>query len=302
MPGEGAGHVGPPLAGPQADLGVCLSNAHEAACQCWPGENGEQLRGLVEASGALARAVEGDRDGDVEGVRFAEGAHAGRHQTGERGYATVLQPVDQFPGRAFHVVGAGEPVEGLAGEAARAIQATVPSGRAVWAPGARRRWRQRGVAGVAEECAERSATHAPRWVEQVEGEAAEGCEGHWGVFEAAEGMRASPPICGRGPTLPVAALTDTIEGMEVTVLLFASLAEKAGWRKRAYELREGDTVASVRDRLVAEHPQLAMAVPSLLYAINEDYVREYDPVPAGATLALIPPVSGGADDADTCDG
>jgi molybdopterin synthase catalytic subunit len=89
--------------------------------------------------------------------------------------------------------------------------------------------------------------------------------------------------------------------MEVTVLLFASLAERAGWRRRTYELREGDTVAAVRDRLVAEHPALGPAVPSLLYAVNEEYVREYDPVPAGATLALIPPVSGGADDADTRD-
>ncbi len=104
------------------------------------------------------------------------------------------------------------------------------------------------------------------------------------------------------PSLRVGALTGTIGWMEVTVLLFASLAEKAGWRKRAFELLADDTVATVRDRLVAEHPQLAVAVPSLLYAINEDYVREHDPVPAGATLALIPPVSGGADDADTRNG
>lgn len=79
----------------------------------------------------------------------------------------------------------------------------------------------------------------------------------------------------------------------MTVLLFASLAEKAGWRKRAFEAREGDTVATIRDRLVDEHPQLRAAVPSLLYAVNEEYARDYDPVPAGATLALIPPVSGG---------
>lgn len=87
--------------------------------------------------------------------------------------------------------------------------------------------------------------------------------------------------------------SDRIEGMEVTVLLFASLAEQAGWRKRAFQLREGDTVASVRDRLLAEHPGLRAAVPTLLYAVNEEYVRDHDLVPAGATLALIPPVSGG---------
>ena len=31
----------------------------------------------------------------------------------------------------------------------------------------------------------------------------------------------------------------------------------------------------------------------MLYALNEEYVRESEPVPAGATVAFIPPVSGG---------
>jgi molybdopterin synthase catalytic subunit len=81
--------------------------------------------------------------------------------------------------------------------------------------------------------------------------------------------------------------------MEITVLLFASLADKAGWRRRAMEVEPGDTVAAVRDRLVAAHPALRPAVPTLLYAVNEEYAREDDPLLPGATLALIPPVSGG---------
>jgi molybdopterin converting factor small subunit len=52
-------------------------------------------------------------------------------------------------------------------------------------------------------------------------------------------------------------------------------------------------VASIRDRLLERFPQLAAAVPTLMYAIDEEYARESDPVPAGATVALIPPVSGG---------
>ncbi|HEX6031686.1 MAG TPA: molybdopterin converting factor subunit 1 [Tepidiformaceae bacterium] len=82
--------------------------------------------------------------------------------------------------------------------------------------------------------------------------------------------------------------------MEVTVLLFASLAERAGWRKRLVQVEEGDTVAAVRERVIAEYPQLRAAVPTLLYALDEEYAREDDPVRPGATLALIPPVSGGA--------
>jgi molybdopterin converting factor subunit 1 len=82
-------------------------------------------------------------------------------------------------------------------------------------------------------------------------------------------------------------------GMHVTVLLFAGLAEKAGCRRLELPLREGDTVGSVRDRLIGAYPVLEGFVPSLLYALNEEYVRPHEAVPPGATLALIPPVSGG---------
>jgi len=79
----------------------------------------------------------------------------------------------------------------------------------------------------------------------------------------------------------------------VNVLLFASIAEKAGRRKVVMDLRPGDTVASVRDRLFAEFPQLQPFAPTLLYALDEEYARETAAVHDGATLALIPPVSGG---------
>ena len=81
--------------------------------------------------------------------------------------------------------------------------------------------------------------------------------------------------------------------VNVTVLLFASVADRAGTRRVELPRAEGDTVASIRDRLLERFPQLAAAVPTLMYAIDEEYARESDPVPAGATVALIPPVSGG---------
>ncbi len=84
-----------------------------------------------------------------------------------------------------------------------------------------------------------------------------------------------------------------MERVEVTVLLFASVAQKAGVRSLTMPLQAGDTVANVRDRVVERYPQLRGALPTLLYALNEEYAGESDAVPAGATLALIPPVSGG---------
>ncbi len=81
--------------------------------------------------------------------------------------------------------------------------------------------------------------------------------------------------------------------MTVTVLLFAGIAEKVGARALQIAWREGDTIESVRDRLVGDHPVLAPFLPSVLYALNEEYVKPAQPVSAGDTLALIPPVSGG---------
>lgn len=81
--------------------------------------------------------------------------------------------------------------------------------------------------------------------------------------------------------------------MAITVLFFASLADAVGTRELSLAHVAGDTVASVRDRLVEAHPQISEFTETLLYAVDEEYAEEDAPVPAGATLALIPPVSGG---------
>ncbi len=81
--------------------------------------------------------------------------------------------------------------------------------------------------------------------------------------------------------------------MVITVLFFASLADAVGTRELSLAHVAGDTVASVRDRLIAVHPQVSEFTETLLYAVDEEYAEEDAPVPAGATLALIPPVSGG---------
>ena len=81
--------------------------------------------------------------------------------------------------------------------------------------------------------------------------------------------------------------------MHVTVLLFASLSEAAGTRKLELPVEPGDTVATVRHRLLGLHPELERFIPNLLYALDEEYVQEHDLIRPGATLALIPPVSGG---------
>jgi molybdopterin converting factor subunit 1 len=77
--------------------------------------------------------------------------------------------------------------------------------------------------------------------------------------------------------------------MQVRVLLFAGLRERAGASAVELELPEG---AVVRDAL-AQLRAVAHDVPVVM-AINQEYAAADAPLHAGDELALIPPVSGGS--------
>jgi molybdopterin converting factor subunit 1 len=79
----------------------------------------------------------------------------------------------------------------------------------------------------------------------------------------------------------------------VTVLFFASIAQAVGVRRTSVPFATGDTVAELRDRIVEAYPVIKPFVENLMYAVDEEYADASTPVRDGATLALIPPVSGG---------
>jgi MoaE-MoaD fusion protein len=82
--------------------------------------------------------------------------------------------------------------------------------------------------------------------------------------------------------------------VEITVRLFAALREHAGTRQLTLDLQEGATVAdaigALRAGALAGLPEQACFVT----AVDREYVEEDEPLSAGAELALVPPVSGGA--------
>ncbi|MGB2712055.1 MAG: molybdenum cofactor biosynthesis protein MoaE [Conexibacter sp.] len=80
--------------------------------------------------------------------------------------------------------------------------------------------------------------------------------------------------------------------MQVRIRLFAMLRERAGTSELQLELPDG---ARVRDALAAVEA-LAGGLP-LVMAVNREYADADAPLAAGDELALIPPVSGGADPA-----
>jgi MoaE-MoaD fusion protein len=79
--------------------------------------------------------------------------------------------------------------------------------------------------------------------------------------------------------------------VRVTVRLFAALRERAGTGKRELELAEGATVGDVFAALgIGTEPA------GLSYALNQEYAERGAPLSEGDEVALITPVSGGADD------
>jgi molybdopterin converting factor subunit 1 len=78
----------------------------------------------------------------------------------------------------------------------------------------------------------------------------------------------------------------------VTVLFFASYADKLGCSSVGLELAHGSTVANVLDS-VRSMPGASYLPPLPLVAVNRTYAREGTVLKDGDEVALIPPVAGG---------
>jgi MoaE-MoaD fusion protein len=90
-------------------------------------------------------------------------------------------------------------------------------------------------------------------------------------------------------------LDDGDEAVIVRVKLFASQRESVGQRELALELPEGATVGDAFGKLTTAYPALARAAAATLFAVNRSYVEESTVLNDGDELALLPPVSGGAE-------
>lgn len=86
----------------------------------------------------------------------------------------------------------------------------------------------------------------------------------------------------------------TSEGRHVrTVRLFAVARERVGRGEITVELPEGATVADLRAALAEQFPPLAPIAARVMIAVDSEYADDAAVVPPGASLAVIPPVSGG---------
>jgi molybdopterin synthase catalytic subunit len=82
--------------------------------------------------------------------------------------------------------------------------------------------------------------------------------------------------------------------MNVSIRLFAVLAETVGVRELSLELPQEALASDAIRRLREEHPELEKLLPGCRVAVNGEYVDRHAALSSDAEVALIPPVSGGS--------
>lgn len=80
----------------------------------------------------------------------------------------------------------------------------------------------------------------------------------------------------------------------VHVRLFAGLHQLIGERAIEMRLPDGATIEQLRTALGEQYPVVVALLPTLVCAIDEEYVEPSQVLRDGDHVALIPPVSGGA--------
>jgi molybdopterin synthase catalytic subunit len=83
--------------------------------------------------------------------------------------------------------------------------------------------------------------------------------------------------------------------MNVKVRLFAGLHDLLGEREVSLDLADGATVAELRRELERRYPIVTPYLPTLICAVDEEYVDPEHRLKDGDDVAIIPPVSGGGD-------
>ncbi len=86
--------------------------------------------------------------------------------------------------------------------------------------------------------------------------------------------------------------------MRIRVRLFAVHRERLGRRVLELEFADGSSIVEAWQRLIEAYPVLAASAASVRFARNGRYAAADEPLADDDELALIPPVAGGAGEAD----
>lgn len=81
--------------------------------------------------------------------------------------------------------------------------------------------------------------------------------------------------------------------MQINILLFATLKDRAGKSRLVLDIPENATVNDVREALSATIPDIEVNIAHAIASVNREFATDTDTVQAGDEVAFFPPVSGG---------
>jgi molybdopterin converting factor subunit 1 len=82
--------------------------------------------------------------------------------------------------------------------------------------------------------------------------------------------------------------------MDVQILLFSILKERAGQSRLTLTVKDGATVNDVRQALAERYPEMDVNVEHAIASVNRDFATDSDMIQEGDEVAFFPPVSGGS--------
>jgi molybdopterin converting factor subunit 1 len=88
--------------------------------------------------------------------------------------------------------------------------------------------------------------------------------------------------------------------MQVEVVFFASLRDRARTHRTTIDLQNDVTVGDFLNVLSHRYPDLSSVLPFAVVAINQEYASQDAQLNDGDEVAVFPPVSGGG--CDKCSG
>ena len=81
----------------------------------------------------------------------------------------------------------------------------------------------------------------------------------------------------------------------ITIRLFAGHREAVGKAETTVDIPEGSTVGHLAHEVTRTHPSITADASRLVVAVNQEFVDHSHVLEVGDEVALIPPVSGGAE-------
>jgi molybdopterin synthase sulfur carrier subunit len=80
----------------------------------------------------------------------------------------------------------------------------------------------------------------------------------------------------------------------VTVKLFATLRQQAGWAEQSMRVPSGSTVGALMTMITEATPTLKLSGRAVYAAVNQSYSQMDRVLQEGDVVAIFPPVSGGS--------